>query len=395
MSILTIHPEQEPQSAAVAWDFDAIADYLRGLGVGFENFERWAVGREFAADADRETVLSAYAKPLEWLKALYGFQSADVISVGPAHPQKAQLRASFLKEHRHSDFEARFFVKGRGLFYLHPDEHVYAVLCEKGDLIALPAHFRHWFDMGGTPDLQCIRLFTTPTGWAADFTGSDIAEKFPGIERFVEEYAGSRLTPNGLQLRPPIWSSTPMSILTIHSDQGHRPAAAVRDFDAIADCLRGLGVSFERWTAEREFSSDADQDAVLLAYAGPVARLKALYGFQSADVISVGPEHPQKEQLRAKFLSEHTHSDFEVRFFVEGRGLFYLHPDENVYAVLCERGDLISVPAHVKHWFDMGADPELKCIRLFTTPEGWVADFTGSDIAGKFPTIEKFIEEYA
>ena len=135
--------------------------------------------------------------------------------------------------------------------------------------------------------------------------------------------------------------------------------------------------------------------AVLAAYAGFVGRLKELYGFQSADVISVGPEHPQKEALRAKFLSEHTHSDFEVRFFVQGRGLFYLHPDENVYAVLCERGDLISVPSGVKHWFDMGGNPDLQCIRLFTTPEGWVADFTGSGIAEKFPNIEQFVEDYA
>jgi len=186
-----------------------------------------------------------------------------------------------------------------------------------------------------------------------------------------------------------------MSILTLYSDNGSRAAEAARDFDAIASSLDSLGVNFERWAADRELPADADPDAVLAAYAEPVARLKALYGFQSADVISVGPEHPQKEALRAKFLNEHTHSDFEVRFFVQGRGLFYLHPDENVYAVLCERGDLISVPASVKHWFDMGANPELKCIRLFTTPEGWVADFTGSDIAGKFPNIEQFIEAYA
>lgn len=183
-----------------------------------------------------------------------------------------------------------------------------------------------------------------------------------------------------------------MSLLTIHSEQGPAPAEVVRDFDAISGRLSELGVQFERWAAGCELAADADQEAILSAYAGPVETLKARYGFQSADVISVGPTHPQ-EQLRAKFLSEHTHSDFEVRFFVEGRGLFYLHPDENVYAVLCEKGDLISVPAGVRHWFDMGETPDLKCIRLFTTPEGWVADFTGSDIAERFPKIERFIEE--
>ena len=186
-----------------------------------------------------------------------------------------------------------------------------------------------------------------------------------------------------------------MSILTLYNENQARPLESVRDFAAIAERLGGLGVAFERWAADCELPAEAGQDAVLAAYAGPVARLQALHGFQSADVICVGPAHPQKEQLRAKFLSEHTHADFEVRFFVEGRGLFYLHPDENVYAVLCEKGDLISVPAGVRHWFDMGAEPDLKCIRLFTTPEGWVADFTGSAVAEAFPRIEGFVEAFA
>lgn len=186
-----------------------------------------------------------------------------------------------------------------------------------------------------------------------------------------------------------------MSLLSIHAEHDPKPIEVIRDFDAIAERLRGLGVQIERWEADRELAADASQEAVLSAYAGPVGRLKELYGFESADVISVGPEHPQREQLRAKFLNEHTHSDFELRFFVEGRGLFYLHPDERVYLVLCEKGDLISVPAHVKHWFDMGERPNLKCIRLFTTPEGWVADFTGSAIADTFPRIERFVEEHA
>ena len=111
-------------------------------------------------------------------------------------------------------------------------------------------------------------------------------------------------------------------------------------------------------------------------------------GFQSVDVVSLNPDHPDKAVLRAKFLNEHTHSEFEVRFFVEGQGLFYLHLGDQVYTVLCEQGDLISVPAGATHWFDMGANPHFKAIRLFTNPEGWVANFTGSDIANRFPKLQ-------
>jgi 1,2-dihydroxy-3-keto-5-methylthiopentene dioxygenase len=186
-----------------------------------------------------------------------------------------------------------------------------------------------------------------------------------------------------------------MSLLTIHPENNPESAEVIKDFDTIAKRLDGLGVEFQRWEANREFGPEAGQDTVLAAYAKPVEGLKSRYGFQSADVINVTPDHPQKEQLRAKFLREHTHGDFEVRFFVEGSGLFFLHPDENVYAVLCEKGDLISVPAKVKHWFDMGLNPNLKCIRLFTTPEGWLADFTGNLISDYFPKYEEYVKEYA
>jgi len=181
-----------------------------------------------------------------------------------------------------------------------------------------------------------------------------------------------------------------MSRLAIYDEQGNALEAVVSDHGAISNVLQGLGVRFERWQASAPLSSDAGQEEVLAAYNGDVERLTAEYGFQSVDVVSLRPDHPQKGEFRAKFLAEHTHSDFEVRFFVEGSGLFYLHVEGKVYLVECEQGDLISVPAGVTHWFDMGAEPDFKCIRLFVIPDGWVGDFTGSEIADSFPSYDEF-----
>ncbi len=182
-----------------------------------------------------------------------------------------------------------------------------------------------------------------------------------------------------------------MSALTIFSAEQPEQGTTFRDFNEIAAQLKDLDVKFERWQAESVFTADADAQAVLDAYQSPIARLKQQYGFQSVDVISLQADHPNKVQLRQKFLAEHTHSDFEVRFFVEGRGLFYLHVADKVYAVLCEQGDLISVPANTTHWFDMGEHPDFKCIRLFTTEDGWVAEFTGNPIAEQFPTLDQYL----
>jgi 1,2-dihydroxy-3-keto-5-methylthiopentene dioxygenase len=103
-------------------------------------------------------------------------------------------------------------------------------------------------------------------------------------------------------------------------------------------------------------------------------------------VINVHPQTPQLETIRAKFLAEHTHDEDEIRFFVDGKGHFYFHLDDRneVFSLICEKGDFISVPAGVKHWFDLAPDYFVKAIRIFKTAEGWVARYTGSTIAENY-----------
>jgi 1,2-dihydroxy-3-keto-5-methylthiopentene dioxygenase len=186
-----------------------------------------------------------------------------------------------------------------------------------------------------------------------------------------------------------------MSVLRIYDEQARELELHTRHAD-IAARLRGIGVVFEQWEASRPLSAAATPDEVLAAYKTQVDRLNAGYGFSSVDVVSLRPDHPDRAAMRGKFLNEHTHDDFEVRFFVEGRGIFYLHAAEDkVHAILCEQGDLISVPADTRHWFDMGTAPDFKCIRFFTKPEGWVGNFTGSDIAQRFPTFDNLVRAAA
>ncbi|HHH36212.1 MAG TPA: cupin [Gammaproteobacteria bacterium] len=182
-----------------------------------------------------------------------------------------------------------------------------------------------------------------------------------------------------------------MSVLRVYDEEARVLAGDFNDAGTVAERLAGVGVLFERWETDSTLAPGAGSEVVLAAYREPVERLKAQYGFQSVDVVSLTPDDPQREALRSKFLAEHTHADFEVRFFVAGRGLFFIHAESQVHALLCEAGDLVSVPAGVRHWFDMGAAPDFRCIRFFTTPDGWVAEFTGSDIAARFPDFETFV----
>lgn len=160
-----------------------------------------------------------------------------------------------------------------------------------------------------------------------------------------------------------------------------------RNEAAITEALAQIGVRYERWPS-RPLDAGAGQEEVLAAFAPEVGRLRAENGYQSVDVIRMVPDHPDRATLRTKFLSEHRHSEDEVRFFVEGEGLFTLRDDDRVHAVLCTEGDLISVPAGMRHWFDMGPSPRFTAIRLFTNADGWVAHFTGDPIADLYPRHE-------
>lgn len=180
-----------------------------------------------------------------------------------------------------------------------------------------------------------------------------------------------------------------MSELTIYADnQPDTVLQHTKDAEQIGAWLRDVGVRFEQWRAAADVATGDDQDRVLSAYRSDIDRLIEESGYQAVDVVSLHADHPDKVALRQKFLGEHRHAEDEVRFFVAGRGLFTLHIGDNVYAVLCEKGDLISVPANTRHWFDMGPDPYFIAIRLFNNKEGWVAHYTGSDIADRFPRLD-------
>lgn len=179
-----------------------------------------------------------------------------------------------------------------------------------------------------------------------------------------------------------------MSRLQVFSDAASPVLIAdTQDGDEIAAHLAEVGVVFERW-GTRDLAPGASEAEILAAYAPEIDRLKAQGGYQSIDALSVAPDNPNRDALRAKFLSEHTHAEDEVRFFVDGAGLFTLHIEARVFNVLCERGDLISVPAGTRHWFDTGAEPNFTVLRLFVNSDGWIATFTGDDIAQRYPRLE-------
>jgi len=180
-----------------------------------------------------------------------------------------------------------------------------------------------------------------------------------------------------------------MTILTVfETDDSGAPARRQWATSTLAEINRELDrvdVELERWRASSDLLPGADQEDVLAAYRSHVDRLMIRGGYRAADVVRMDPNHPERESLRTKFLAEHTHADDEVRFFVEGAAAFYLRKGTLVLKVVAARGDLLRLPAGLRHWFDMGPDPYFAAIRIFKSAVGWVANFTDDTIAERVP----------
>ena len=114
-------------------------------------------------------------------------------------------------------------------------------------------------------------------------------------------------------------------------------------------------------------------------YRAPVDRVKAERGYIEEDVIELRPETPNLDTICAKFVDEHFHDDDEVRFVLEGEGIFDIRStDDQWMRVTVEKGDLIVVPKNRHHRFLLTESRSIRCVRLFRDTSGWVPHYRAS-----------------
>ena len=162
----------------------------------------------------------------------------------------------------------------------------------------------------------------------------------------------------------------------------------IQDPQEISEFLQPFGIWYEKWDVESRVSQDASNEEILEAYAPEIDRLKERGGYQTADVINVAPDTPGLDEMLAKFDKEHTHSEDEVRFTVNGSGVFHVHPENGpVFGVTVETGDLINVPAGTQHWFNLCDTRTIRCIRLFIDPSGWAAHYVDEPVHTRYAPV--------
>lgn len=180
-----------------------------------------------------------------------------------------------------------------------------------------------------------------------------------------------------------------MSSLSVyHVSSPDLPNKVLTHFDDISATLAEQGVRFDRWQAAAKLQPGASDEELVAAYQGPIDQLMTERGYHGVQVISVSSEQQQPAEPPAELLEEQHFDEDLVRLFVAGRGQFNLHIGDYVYAVLCEKNDLILLPAGTRHWFDKGERPHFVAIGLFSTAVEPLPRITPGDFAGHFPRLE-------
>lgn len=167
-----------------------------------------------------------------------------------------------------------------------------------------------------------------------------------------------------------------------------------RELESIEHELSSLNIQIDLWTVgdnpqlydllKQPQLNEDEKNQVLTDLDRYFESLQQTAGYLSRDLIVLHPETPNLDVLLAKFERVHTHADNEVRYIIDGEGVFgFVRPDRSQVELTVEAEEYINVPAGTEHWFYLTPQRRIKAIRYFTGVEGWDPQYTGTEIHTK------------
>ncbi len=169
----------------------------------------------------------------------------------------------------------------------------------------------------------------------------------------------------------------------------------LKELPLISALLTPIGVTLESWPIPGNTDLEnllgkarldpTEHEKVLHVFLPRFEHLRKTLGYQTQDLVVLDPDLPGLGALEDKFRAIHTHDDDEIRYIVEGEGIFgFVLPDGDQVELLVESGDYINVPRGAEHWFRLTAPKRIKAVRYFTSREGWVPLYTGRPLSPAF-----------
>ncbi|WP_370682554.1 cupin domain-containing protein [Comamonas sp. GB3 AK4-5] len=123
--------------------------------------------------------------------------------------------------------------------------------------------------------------------------------------------------------------------------------------------------------------SEGDKATVVQALGAELVDVCLAHGYHSMDLVVLHPDTPGLDEALARFDLPHTHADDEVRYIVDGAGLFgFFDAEGREHSMRVGPGDYLRVPAGAEHRFTLTSARRIKALRLFSDTAGWVAQYT-------------------
>ncbi len=166
---------------------------------------------------------------------------------------------------------------------------------------------------------------------------------------------------------------------------------SLTDLEAIAAELAPLNIGLSYWTTgdnselqqllQSQTLNDAEKEQVLVSLDHYFESLKTNLGYTSRDLIVLHPDVPNLDGLLSKFNNVHTHADDEVRYIIDGEGIFgFVRPDGSQVELTVQASEYINVPAGTEHWFYLTERSRVKAVRYFVGTSGWTPEYTTTAI---------------
>lgn len=173
-----------------------------------------------------------------------------------------------------------------------------------------------------------------------------------------------------------------MAILRLENGQ------VLTDLEHIGQHLAALNIQLKRWPVAENAQAqtllaqpnlqDDEKEQVLQSLDH---YFDSLEGYQSRDLIVLNPDTPNLGGLLEKFSRPHTHADDEVRYIIDGEGVFgFVCPDRTQMELTIQPEEYINVPAGTEHWFYLTPLRRIKAVRYFVDTSGWTPDYTATAI---------------
>lgn len=153
----------------------------------------------------------------------------------------------------------------------------------------------------------------------------------------------------------------------------------IQDPEEVREFLKKRSIEYRFWEVgenakdllDKETLTDSEKEELLQKLDYRFQELKKDYGYQTRDLIVLHPNVPGLQEMLAKFDKLHYHTDDEVRYIVDGSGIFGFSVGGEQFEVQVFKNDFISVPKNTNHWFKLDSNLRIKAVRYFTDTSGW------------------------